>query len=248
MDLQRPLTFLDFEATSTEPRKARIFQASILRVESEEEISYTQLYDPWQGIPDHIEELTGITEEDVAGKPDFKEHAGKVAELVDGADLCGHNIKEYDFPLLKKELRRTGHEMPEHGEVLDTLEIHRDLASGKLEFLAEALLGLDPGEMHDAQRDVEITRQLLNRQRELFGLSETPEKIIEEDLTDYLDEDNKFELQDDDTVVFKFGKHYNHTLESVAENDSNYIDWMLEDDQYDSLGTYIEPYLQTIES
>lgn len=246
MDLERPLTFLDFEATSTEPSQARIFQASILRVGKEKETWYTHLFDPWENIPDQIEELTGISEEDVMDKPTFNEEAENVVSLVEGADLCGHNLEEYDLPLLKKELRRTGHEMPSHGVVLDTLQLHRELASGKLEFLAEALLGIDPDDMHDARKDVTVTRRLLRKQEDLFDLSDTPEEIVENDLTTYIDEGEKFELQDDGTVVFCFGKHYDHTLEEVAENNHEYIDWMLSEGQYDSLGTHIEPHLQKI--
>lgn len=245
MTPNRPLVFLDLEATSTDPEQARIFQVSILRVDpSGEETAYDQLFDPWEEIPDHIEELTGITTDQVTGKPSFSEKASAIAALVGGSDVCGHNIKEYDLPLLKKELRRSGNEMPEIETVLDTLQVHREFRSASLEFLAEVYLGLDTEDMHDASKDIEVTKALLEKQHELFELSDTPEDIVEEDLTTYLDDGEKFELRDDDTVVFWFGKHYGETLEEVIDMDYDYIDWMLSPSQYEDLGSHIDPYIE----
>ena len=63
----------------------------------------------------------------MSGKPDFSEIADKIAELVEGSVLIGHNVRQFDLPMLRNEFFRIGALPPEPKAVLDTLEIVRRL-------------------------------------------------------------------------------------------------------------------------
>ena len=91
------------------------------------EISYDQLVNPRRSIPYESQRIHGISDSDVRGKPDFSEIADNIAELVEGSVLIGHNVRQFDLPMLRNEFFRIGALPPEPKAVLDTLEMVRRL-------------------------------------------------------------------------------------------------------------------------
>ena len=63
---------------------------------------------PEKEIPHEVEELTGITNEDVANAPTFKEKAAELANKFKGCDFAGFNSNRFDIPLLAEEFLRAG--------------------------------------------------------------------------------------------------------------------------------------------
>ncbi|PRP90510.1 DNA polymerase III subunit epsilon [Enhygromyxa salina] len=108
--LDRPIVFLDIEATGTDAMRDRIIEISLLRVSSDPvaiEAPRTWRIDPKQRIPQEASEIHGIYNEDLEGCPSFAELAGELAELLRGADLAGFAIGRLDIRLLKAEFGRT---------------------------------------------------------------------------------------------------------------------------------------------
>jgi len=246
LSLDRPLVSLDLEATSTDPENARIFQLAAIRHEpGGSKTKYDQIFDPVVVIPDHVEELTGITEEDVGGKPMLTERIGEIKSLIEGADLIGHNIREYDLPLLRAAFNRCGKDFPppKGRTVLDTMVIEQELSSLSLESLYRLYEGKELEGSHRASKDAKAVLDVLSGQSDVFGISGlTPQEIEDNVLDTYLDPSRNF-LKKENGIVFQFGKHYGETLSDVLAEDRSYIDWMLTPDNYDDLGAYIEPYL-----
>jgi DNA polymerase-3 subunit epsilon len=246
LSLDRPLVSLDLEATSTDPENARIFQLAAIRHEpGGNKIEYNQMFDPVVVIPDHVEKLTGITEEDVSGKPMLTDCIGEIKSLIEGADLIGHNIREYDLPLLRAAFNRCGKDFPppKGRTVLDTMVIEQELSSLSLESLYRLYKGEELEGSHQADKDAKAVLDVLSGQSEVFGISGLSPQEIEENVLDtYLDPSRNF-LKENSQIIFQFGKHYGETLSDVQAEDQSYIDWMIHPENYDDLGTYVEPHL-----
>ena len=56
-----------------------------------------QHINPGKPIPYEVQQLTGITNEDVAGKPSFKELARTLEEEFKGCDFAGFNSNNFDI-------------------------------------------------------------------------------------------------------------------------------------------------------
>lgn len=71
-----------------------------------EEIEF--LCDPKVPITEEITKITGIRPEDVAGKPQFKEHIPAISELLKKAEMVmAHNLS-FDMFMVDKEYERIG--------------------------------------------------------------------------------------------------------------------------------------------
>ncbi len=108
--LERPVVFLDIEATGTDPMRDRIIEISLLRISSNPVTiapPRTWRVDPKQRIPQEASEIHGIYNEDLEGCPSFPELAPELAELLRGADLAGFSITRLDLRLLKAEFARS---------------------------------------------------------------------------------------------------------------------------------------------
>ena len=57
-------------------------------------------------IPKEVTAIHGISDEDVQGKPNFKELAKEISNLIKDSDLGGFNSNRFDIPLLAEEMLR----------------------------------------------------------------------------------------------------------------------------------------------
>jgi len=155
---------IDLETTGLNPDVDEITEIGATRFErdgpSEE---FHTLINPGRGIPAEIQQLTGITDADVADAPRFERVVNELATFVGNRAVVGQNIK-FDLGFLS----RAGLDLP--GPSYDTWEIasvllptadHLNLAT------LAALLEIPQREAHRALADAETTREvfltLLNR-------------------------------------------------------------------------------------
>lgn len=107
--LERPVVFLDIEATGVDPMRDRIIEISLLRISANPVTiapPRTWRVDPKQRIPLEASEIHGIFNEDLEGCPSFQELASELADLLRGADLAGFSISRLDLRILKAEFAR----------------------------------------------------------------------------------------------------------------------------------------------
>lgn len=98
---------LDVETTGFSPKEARVTNIAVMGLESGEMYLDT-LIDPECHIPEHITEITKITDEMVAGKPKFRNIAAKLYQLIQDAEaVIGYNIA-FDRRFISEEFRRMG--------------------------------------------------------------------------------------------------------------------------------------------
>ena len=232
LHLERPLVFLDLEATGTDPQEARVIQIALQRfVPTADGAALDQqvdlLVNPETNIPDSVTELTGIAPADVEGKPSFDAYLDQVAPLIDDADLAGYNAIAYDIPLLEAEFERAGRALPGPSDrvVLDPYRLEQVLRPRTLTALYERYTGESLTDAHDAMSDVKAAGLVLQHQLSDHDISATPAELADLTRGDYLDDGRKLK-QDGDAVVVCFGKHNGKTLRELQTEHPDYFDWM----------------------
>ena len=109
LNLQKPLVIFDLETTGLDMVNDRIIQISYIKVYPDgREERGNELINPEKHIEPIITELTGISNEDVADKPTFRQLAKKFEEVFAGSDIAGFNSNHFDVPLLAEEFLRAG--------------------------------------------------------------------------------------------------------------------------------------------
>lgn len=155
---------VDLETTGNSPKKGdKIIQFAACVVEDGKiTAQYSSFVNPQVSIPPFIEELTGISEEQVKTAPLFSEIAPKILTMLEGAYFVAHNVL-FDLSFLQEELTNAGYD-GFYGSVLDTVELARILLptadSYKLGELANRE-GLAHDRPHQADSDAYATAELL---------------------------------------------------------------------------------------
>lgn len=152
---------VDLEATGT-GRYAKIIQIGIVLVENGQILQqYETDINPYEPLDMHIQQLTGITDEQLALAPDFGQVAGEIYDLIGDAIFVAHNVS-FDANLLAEALFFEGYEL--FTPRVDTVELAQlffpHLEKYSLSHLAE-YLGLDLEQAHTAIADAQATAQLL---------------------------------------------------------------------------------------
>ncbi|WP_240375556.1 ATP-dependent DNA helicase DinG [Bacillus piscicola] len=154
---------IDTETTGNAPKKGdKIIQIGAVVVEGDRIVdTFSTFVQPFHDIPVFIQQLTGITEEDVKDAPPFKQIAPQLLEMLEGAYFVAHNVP-FDLSFINEELKRAG--FPSFaGPVIDTVECTRILfpsAPGyQLNQLA-AWLDISHDRPHQADSDALVTADL----------------------------------------------------------------------------------------
>ena len=143
--LDRPLAVIDLETTGTDPRVDRIVEISVLKVAPGHEPDHrTRRVNPGISIPPEATAIHGITDDDVADMPTFRAIAPGLARFLDGCDLAGFNILNYDLRLLVAEYTRVGLVLPVGGrKVIDACRIYHRREPSDLTAAYRFYCGLD---------------------------------------------------------------------------------------------------------
>ena len=142
---REPMVVFDLETTGVKTSEARIVQfAGIKRYpDGREEVLCWQI-NPGMPIPPGATKVHKITDEDVKDSPKWAEVVGPIYRFMRDAPVwVGHNIQNYDVPLLRSELARQGYELPPMLQI-DTWPLFAQVAKRK----KKGTQGL-PGEVDD---------------------------------------------------------------------------------------------------
>jgi DNA polymerase III subunit epsilon len=105
----RPIVVADIETTGGSARYSRIIEIALIRIENGEVVDTFQSYvNPAQRLPHFITNLTGISENDLAGAPYFDAIADNVAKICDGAVFVAHNVR-FDYSFIKCAMEENGY-------------------------------------------------------------------------------------------------------------------------------------------
>ncbi|NKB88396.1 MAG: 3'-5' exonuclease [Acidobacteria bacterium] len=170
LDLQRPLVFLDLEATGLDLQTDRIVEVAMVRVDPDgTSHAYTRTVDPERPVPAEAAAVHGLTNEDLDGAPRFVDLASGILEFIAGADLAGYNHGRYDLPLLRAEFERAGFDFDWRAHrIVDVSVIFRRMEprslSGAMRFYCDRELT----DAHAAAADVAATMAVLIGQAQRY--------------------------------------------------------------------------------
>lgn len=246
LNLKVPLCLFDLETTGTHPTSDRIIEIAIIKLlPGGEEIRKHQLINPTMAIPPESTAIHGITNEDVAHQPTFKDVAKDLVRFFEGCDLAGYNILKFDLPLLVEEFLRADVEFDyTRKRIIDAQRIFHLMEKRTLAAAFRFYCGREMENAHSAAADTEATMHVLLAQ---------VDKYQEQDVTDNLgkkvgtiknDMDSLAQLSILDTLdlagrmirngkgeaVFNFGKHKGKPVLSVLRDEPSYFDWMMNGD------------------
>lgn len=150
---------LDVETTGIHPWADRIVEIGIVRwKKGGRAAEFLDMVNPEVPVKPGAERVHGISSEELANAPLFREIARDITDALDGAVILGHRALSFDLPFLNMEMARAGMR-PLNNIVIDTNLLEktslipaekRDLSS-----LARAL-GVREGERHRALGDARL--------------------------------------------------------------------------------------------
>lgn len=114
---------IDIETTGLEPKRDKITEIAALKVaDGQVTDRFTTLVNPGRALGAHIVDLTGITDEMVAGAPEIGAVIGGFVDFCGDLPLLGHNVI-FDYGFLKRAAVNAGLEFEREG--IDTLKLCR---------------------------------------------------------------------------------------------------------------------------
>lgn len=232
LPLERPLAFLDLETTGLRVGEDRIVELALIRIAPNGDVTEkVRRFNPGMPIPPEATAVHGITDEDVADKPAFSARARSLSQLLEPCDLAGFNLRRFDLPMLLAEFRRAGISfLVGDRRILDVQLIFHREEPRDLSAAVRFYLDRELEDAHSALADIRATTAVLGAQldkyphlpRDVEGLDRYCDDIrpFETPLQQWFEEGSAGEF------TFRRGKHGGRTLEWVARNHPDYLDWM----------------------
>lgn len=209
--------FLDLETTGLNVDKDKIIEIAIVNMDDvNDQLHY--YVNPSMSLPPAITQITGIDDAKLAGQPTFDMIAKEVFDKLSSAEcLGGHNILNYDLPLLSNELSRCGLVLSNNFKIIDTLLIERNRLSHRLAPTYKRYYGKDFDCWHGATADTIASIDIAKAQ--MKSGTDDMYSPIGVDICGRV-------AMHDGQLVWKFGKYLN---KPVVEN-VQYANWVLSQD------------------
>lgn len=160
--LPLPAVIVDLETTGSNAARDRITEVGLVELDADGSgREWSSLVNPGQSIPPHIQWLTGISNDMVAGAPRFECLAAELHRRLDGRLFIAHNAR-FDLGFLRNEFERCG--LRFSARPLDTVRLSRTLYPEQTRHGLEALVarhGLAVRPRHRALGDALAVRDFL---------------------------------------------------------------------------------------
>ena len=197
LNLKKPLVIFDLETTGLDLVRDRIIQISYIKVGVDgSEKRGDHIINPGIMIPKEVEELTGVTNEVVKDKPNFKMLAQSLCNEFEGCDFAGFNSNRFDIPMLAEEFLRVGINFDfSKCRMIDAQVIFHKMEKRNLAAAYKFYCGRkmeEDFEAHRADQDTEATYRVLQGQLDMYNpeTQEEEERRIPNDM-DALNEFSK---------------------------------------------------------
>ena len=234
LNLNKPICFFDLETTGINISKDRVVEISILKVFPDgKEENKTWRVNPEMKIPAEVTAIHGISDEDVADKPTFKEISKDVYNMVKDSDLGGFNSNRFDIPLLAEELLRSDVDFDMKGRVsVDVQTIYHKMEQRTLSAAYKFYCDKNLDNAHSAEADTIATFEVLKKQIEKYDVLENDMKFLSEfsSRKKFADFAGFIVYNKEGEECFSFGKHKNKKVLDVLNQEPGYFGWLLNAD------------------
>lgn len=235
-NLTRPLAIFDVEGTGLDTGKDRIVSLFITKhLPGGVEIRIGGFFNPGFLMDPKVVAIHGITDERVKDCPRFEDEAQKYFDFLDGCDLGGYNLLNYDVPILAEEFYRAGLEWKIQDEkgnplvnILDAGNIFKKKEERTLAAAVQFYCNKTLENAHSAEADTLATAEVLaaqlSRYPDLAALSF--DQVAEfSRFEKRLDLAGKIGIDADGDPVFNIGGPERRGKK--VKNDIGFAEWML---------------------
>jgi len=234
LKLDKPLVIFDLETTGLSLNMDRVIELAYLKIEPNGRIMKDDIFlNPETKISDESTAIHGLTNEQLADKPFFRDKAGELWEIFGDCYYGGFNAVNFDLPMLKREFLRVGRDFSyTSDDVIDSKQIYHFMEPRTLSAAYKFYCGKKHADAHNALADVEATAEVLLQQLEKYEEARSLDfirKMNKADSERWVDNDRKFYWRDGE-AYFAFSKHKDEPLARVAETDPGFLQWILSAD------------------
>ncbi len=235
LNLEKPIVFFDLETTGTNTVTDRIVEISYLKVSPNgNEDMHTRRVNPEMHIPESSTAVHGITDEDVAQCPTFKEIAKEVARDFEGSDIAGFNSNRFDVPLLAEEFLRAGVDIDlSRHRFIDVQVIFHKMEQRTLTAAYKLYCGKDLTAAHSADGDTRATYEVLMAQLDRYPDTLKNDMAFLSEFSSFtrnVDFAGRIVRNEKGQEVFNFGKYKDMPVIEAFKRDPGYYSWILNGD------------------
>ena len=234
LNLKKPVVFLDLETTGINISTDRIVEISLLKVSpGGKEQLLTLRINPEMPIPPKVTAIHGITDEDVADKPVFREVAKQIANFMEGCDLAGYNSIKFDMPVLAEEFMRAEVDFNfRKRKYIDVQVIYHKKEPRTLSAAYNFYCGKELVNAHSAETDTKATYEVLCAQLDKYSdLENDMDKLaLISTYGNIIDFAGRIAADENGVEIFNFGKHKGRKVEDVFNEEPSYYSWMMNGD------------------
>lgn len=249
LNLDKPLIIFDLETTGRNISSDKILTLAYVKIMHDgmgvKKGEYW--FDPEIPIDQEATAIHGIKNEDVIGRPIFREKAQEVYDLFNGSYYSGFNVMNFDLPLLRREFLRVGMDFDyDLKHIIDSKEIYKHMAPRTLSSAYEYYCWKEHKGTGGAMKDAEVAGEILLRQLEKYkevrdwqfinSIHQVEEAFVNNE------NNRKFYWQHGETY-FAFTKYRGKAVSQVAKDDPEFLQWMMKADFSPETKRVIEKYL-----
>ena len=234
LNLKKPIVFFDLETTGIDPARDRIVEISTVKVFVDGHTeTKTRRLNPEMHIPAEATAIHGITDEDVADQPRFREIAKSLAAYLEGCDLGGYNSNKFDVPVLVEEFLRAGVNVDfKNRNFVDVQNIFHKMEQRTLSAAYKFYCGKELDNAHSAEADTMATYEVLQSQLDRYPELRTDIAFLAQfsargQAADYA---GRILYNDRGEEIFGFGKHKGRVVAEVFREEPSYYSWMMNGD------------------
>ena len=241
LNIQRPIVFFDLETTGLDVARDHIVELCYIKLfpngNRESKVMRIKPVDAL-GMQIHIPEQTttihGITDDDVADCPTFKEASEELAKVFSNCDLAGFNSNHFDIPLLIEEFLRVGINIElKDKSFVDVGVIFKKMEQRTLSAAYKFYCHKDLENAHSANADTEATLEVLEAQLDRYPdvLKNDVESLAAISATkSSVDFAARIILDENNVEIFNFGKYKGKSVVEVFRRDPGYYNWIMQGD------------------
>jgi len=234
LNLTKPICFFDLETTGINITNDRIVEISILKVYPDgKEETYTMRVNPTIPIPPEVTLVHGISDEDIADAPTFKDISKEVYQIVKDCDLGGFNSNRFDIPVLAEEMLRADIDFDmKNTQSIDVQTIFHKMEQRTLSAAYKFYCGKNLDNAHSAEADTLATYEVLKSQLDRYEDLQNDSKFLAEfsSRKKFADMAGFIIYNKDGVECFSFGKHKGKLVTEVLEKEPGYFGWLLNAD------------------
>jgi DNA polymerase III subunit epsilon len=245
LNLKNPLIVFDLETTGTSISNDRIVEIALIKVlpdgTTEEK---NRRINPTIPIPAEASMIHGIYDADVKDEPAFKQVAKSLAAWMEGCDLAGFNILNFDLPMLVEEFLRADVEFEvDNRKIVDAQKIYHLMEKRNLAAAYQFYCDRTLENAHSAVADTQATYEVLLAQIQKYDGQEAVDPLgnklgtIENDIASInrLSVNRTVDLAGrmvykGNQIVFNFGKHRGKEVSQVLKEEPSFYDWVMKGD------------------